>query len=85
MLEMPGHSLIMRSLSGPFCASRWRFKGLFLAFRWIPVWDAHGPLPQKDASCLPPAGILSHSLRDVINPGESVTFSYSELRCLSNS
>lgn len=47
MLEMPGHSLIMRSLSGRFCASTWRFKGLFLAFRWIPVWDAHGPLPRK--------------------------------------
>lgn len=47
MLEMPEHSLVVRSLSGRFCASKWSFRGLLLAFCWIPLWDAHGPLLRK--------------------------------------
>lgn len=84
MLEMPEHGLGMCSLSGRFCASKQRFGGLFL----LSVGSLCGMLmacAPKDASCLPPAGILSQSLCVVINPGESGAFSYSELQRLSNS
>lgn len=47
MLEMPEDSLVVRSLFGRFCASKWSFGGLLLAFHWIPLWDSHGPLLRK--------------------------------------
>lgn len=54
MLEMPEHSLVVRSLSERYCAPKWSFEVLLLAFRWILLWDSHGPLFRKT----PPASHL---------------------------